>query len=457
MKNSAILNVKVQIQGETKRGITRLFDFLFSLLIIQYVVYPRMLMALKAMTLVLLMLVGLIQQNWTLRFNHKSLHLAVYIFFQIVFIINGIIRGFGEIAIRASTVYIIWPLTYLFFSSYQVSTARLKKFYQLLIGLSFFICVADTLTIAASFLHLSAVQSFLNFFYLGGHSSTSGLIVFRSEHIFFYAFFSPFMFSSMTMGNQVMKETGVKGRTIKFLAVYSMMLAVLSGMGAIWLSLFVGAMICVLRYGVLKRKKAIVISLAVCVILLVFAVVSYIRQGFVYYILEEVMMRLNRTDMTEDMLVRNNQIEAMIQTWLKHPFLGTGIGSSIRYFRGGKLVEQSQNEMTYFVMLYQRGLVGVILFFSVVIGSMCLLIRRKDARWLCEPFMVGMICFLFANAFNPYLSNMSTLWILFIPFVLGNSNQPRDLFERFLHILRAASAQHPNHEKLIITQGEFDR
>ena len=168
-------------------------DVMFSFLMIQYVVCPRAYMWLKAITLVLLMAAAYLQLDGKLRFTGYSLLIAVYILFNILFTAIGTIKGFGEVAIRSATVFIIWPSTYFIFSGYRLSENRLRKLFRLMVFFSFFICAISTVVIMSDVLHLSFVVSFLSRFRLGGYASLSGLPYFRTEHIFFFAFFTPFM------------------------------------------------------------------------------------------------------------------------------------------------------------------------------------------------------------------------------------------------------------------------
>lgn len=416
---------QTEIYIDRSRVRTKSFDTLFCLLMIQFVIFPKNYMVLKAVTLALLIFDGLIMQQGRIRFGRDSIYLGIYIVFNIIFMALGILRGFGKNAIRVSTVYIIWPSVYLLFSGFYVQEEQLKNLFNLLIYLAAIICIIDTVVILSNMFHLGKVLSLLNDLHLGGYLSTSGLFSFRSEHIFFYAFFAPFMISCMFMKKHEIEETGGNRQFIIIVGICSTVISIIIGMGAIWLAVFFGGLLSFFRSKLIKRKKGFLVLLTCTVALFFIAIYSFYRHGVVYSIVEEIGSRFNRNIPYDDDVIRSNQIQAMIETWAHFPLFGKGLGSSVGYYRLGRFVEQSQNEMTYFALLYQCGIVGVLMFLIIAVRSVKSLRKHTGAKWLTEPFATGLICFLIANTFNPYLSNMSTLWILFLPFIIGNDDALR--------------------------------
>lgn len=151
-----------------------------------------------------------------------------------------------------------------------------------------------------------------------------------------------------------------------------------------------------------------------------FGVKSYSEKGIVYQIMTGVSDKFvfKKEISEENNSVRMNQAKAMLDAWVKSPILGQGVGYPIRYYRFRGYVVQAENELQYLAMLYQKGIMGFLSFFALVGYAVHILNIRKDIKWFCLPFMAGMVSFLTANAFNPYLSNMSMMWILFFPFWL---------------------------------------
>jgi O-antigen ligase len=81
-------------------------------------------------------------------------------------------------------------------------------------------------------------------------------------------------------------------------------------------------------------------------------------------------------------------------------------------------------ELYYLALLYQTGLLGLAAY-AAGIGwlyySALKLIRRSElAGRFMAPIIVGMSCFLVANATNPYLPKFDGIWTIFLPAAVIN-------------------------------------
>ena len=76
-------------------------------------------------------------------------------------------------------------------------------------------------------------------------------------------------------------------------------------------------------------------------------------------------------------------------------------------------------ELSYLALLYQTGLVGLGIYATGIawIYFMGVKILRSGGMFAESmlPLLVGMTCFLVANATNPYLAKFDGLWIIFLP------------------------------------------
>ena len=117
--------------------------------------------------------------------------------------------------------------------------------------------------------------------------------------------------------------------------------------------------------------------------------------------------------------IRTQQRVIYIQGWLESPFFGKGMGAfATEIDRGG--LEPYATELTYVSMLFQYGIIGVVLFFSIVLSTARELCRKERRGVLSYetaiPFLFGMIAILLATAVDPYLFTLGCVWMLYLPF-----------------------------------------
>lgn len=129
--------------------------------------------------------------------------------------------------------------------------------------------------------------------------------------------------------------------------------------------------------------------------------------------------------------IRMEQLKGLIKDWVNYPIIGSGNGVNSKY------VVRSESsgvyELTYIAMLFQRGLVGVSIYFTLVVGILFSLIKRlKNNRseiYILIPTIVAFCSIIFANATNPYIEAFDHLWMLFFPLVILNLTSHNNLFE----------------------------
>jgi O-antigen ligase len=110
--------------------------------------------------------------------------------------------------------------------------------------------------------------------------------------------------------------------------------------------------------------------------------------------------------------------------WSDSPWIGQGLGAS------ASSVTRSEEqpwayELSYVALLFQTGLLGVIIYSSAVLWIFYKGIRlvrvRPDAGQVILPLLAGLAGFLLANATNPYLSKFDYLWTIFLPVAAINA------------------------------------
>ena len=121
---------------------------------------------------------------------------------------------------------------------------------------------------------------------------------------------------------------------------------------------------------------------------------------------------------------RVEQFYALFQGWMDNPLFGSGHGAAAL----GSVRSDEQAwayELSYLALLFQIGLIGSLIYFSAllwtIIKSICIVRTNPKAAGMLLPLLVGLICFLVANATNPYLAKFDYLWTIFLPIGILNA------------------------------------
>lgn len=120
--------------------------------------------------------------------------------------------------------------------------------------------------------------------------------------------------------------------------------------------------------------------------------------------------------------IRVAQMKDLIETWKLKPIFGWGDGAdSLNVVRSNI---EGVYELSYFALLMQRGIIGISIFFVQILWLYIMLIKltKNYTTWsfVSISTLVGLTCFLIANATNPYLYNFDRLFILFYPLYIIN-------------------------------------
>lgn len=406
-----------------------LYNCILASLFIQMLLFPKLLMWIKLLFIIIAVVLCLDMGRRSFKIDRGGKILLAYIFWNVMEILIGIANNAGMTGIREGTVTVVWPLAFLILAGIKVNREQLKWLYKIIIMMTFVLCIADIVFIFSEQLGLYAVRDI--FVRLNRNTPLAILFggtypAFRVDHLYFYAFLAPFMITVIVCQNRsTFSEIGISKKFTMWTAILAIILAVLSGMGGIWFACVIGALLCLRRLNIRNIQKMFPLIVFGVFILICFCIYSYLNGGMVYGIVCEVINRLfpqSPALISVDDLVRKNQAEAMLKSWAESPFIGHGSGYPVEYYRGNEIVLETDSELMYLTILYQRGIVGLGLFLAVIIYVVELLHKRNGIEWLTWPFSVGMISFMAANIFNPYFSNMSMMWIVYFPFLISSNN-----------------------------------
>lgn len=142
------------------------------------------------------------------------------------------------------------------------------------------------------------------------------------------------------------------------------------------------------------------------------AVVQHVAEGFEF-----------GSGETDSTLGRREQYYALMHGWEESPWVGSGLGAGAKEYIRAPDAPWAY-ELTYVALLFHTGLLG----FGVYAGSVLWIygmglrmMRSGDRLGLAMfPLLVGMTCFLIANATNPYLEMYDSLWVIFLPVAVIN-------------------------------------
>lgn len=136
-------------------------------------------------------------------------------------------------------------------------------------------------------------------------------------------------------------------------------------------------------------------------------------------IIEDFMTGFNfdRANTTESSYLRAKQFYYLYVGWAERPFLGHGLGSSSPHILRSDDHPWAY-ELSYAALLFQTGIAGALIYGGSVVWlflrSIAIMRKRPETVGYIFPPLVGLTCFLIANATNPYLLKFDYLWALFL-------------------------------------------
>jgi hypothetical protein len=121
--------------------------------------------------------------------------------------------------------------------------------------------------------------------------------------------------------------------------------------------------------------------------------------------------------------LRAYQADRLLEKWTEAPVFGHGFGATIDGF-ARDLAEPWRWELQYHALLFQTGVVGMLLVLAGALLTMNAVIRAAGARPDLVPSLVvactGAAGMLIGNATNPYLQAPGHVWSIFLPIAVAN-------------------------------------
>lgn len=404
-----------------------IFSF-FTLLLILMINFPTMYKEVKLIPLsILIMFIFYRFTSYacSIYINKDILFLFLLnMFTGVFFILYGVINS-APGAIRVSTVMVLWPTLWILIIASIDNISILGKIHKIFMGSLVFIVsyaylfffnkvgiLPDSFFIDIYTKSHNAVGFYGNYFELS-------LLVFAS--LFFLI---PYYFSTMMLKRKI----GVFKLFLFFLCLF---LVFMSGRKALlFISLFSIFLLYFLIYFLrCKEIKSVfyknwrMLYKLIPLLIFFFVVLSLYTSISFDKLMEVYINAFNFSDASGNMGIRYIQFRALLEGWMESPLFGHGLGSVASIVRSDEM--PWSYELTYLALLFQVGMVGVIIYgFSVlwIFWQLIIIIKGENSQFIkiTIPVFVGTLSFLIANATNPYLYKFDLMWVLFIPILIIN-------------------------------------
>jgi hypothetical protein len=377
--------------------------------------------------LLLLLLFLIISNNPFSSFRYDKTLLIIgliNIFFSLIFILNGIVRSTPG-AISVSTIFIIWPVLYLYFIGLSDKKSNIVPILNTIIygglasaGLIIIFIINNFFGFPINVIYLADSQGF-DVFWKDGATELNSMNLATVFYTFIFVLtllFIPKKYNTL----------GINKNLIRFTLIVSLFLLFISARRAFWFVCAISPFIILFLFkiiGIGLRLKRFIIPILV-ILSVAFTVVVYMAIDN-----DNLISQFNSSfefdnPEAESNYLRKEQFNALISGWEDNWLIGAGLGASAK----GSIRDVKTPwtyELSYIALLFQTGIVGIFIYVSSVfwIIYQSIIVCRKNKYYVSYllPQITALICFLFVNASNPYLSKFDYLWTIFLPLATLNA------------------------------------
>lgn len=382
---------------------------LFSVFPFQY----QILKVVLSLSLIMISMANILKKNKISKYYLTWF--LIYIFYNLLLLLYGEIQN-RDIYKYYLTINVIWPLIYFFIFSVPISKEILKKISKLL-EYSFYlgILVLMILYINFNYKNIIELKYFVNYNEIhrpGQYSSITASI----------AAISPMLYiNSILISKYLIKYIEIKEKKIFFIIFLSLLFLVLT-MRKILIITNVITIIITLCFLYKKHKKQIIKFGIIAIFMIVFFLI--LNQKFKIIDIGKIVEYIFKSfDYTQEnypgVEERKLQFRSLIIGFMETPFIGSGIGANTEYIRSSI---PGMYELSYVAMLFQRGLLGTLVWLIFVIS-----IFKKEIRFIKSknldivlPYLCGFITLIVMNGTNPYIGSFEFDWMLYINLMVIN-------------------------------------
>lgn len=344
---------------------------------------------------------------------------------SVLFITIGFYHG-APGALRVGPVYVVWPLIFLFFIGILNRPEQLFPFLKVLVLAEMCAAIIGILFVAEAYGFLNSGISTL----LGNERASIGMsygsVGYSLPNLVTVIYSLPFLLGYLVLPRKNTHFNGVWHLFAWlgfFLAVIVLLIA---GRRSFWVIAAVAPFV-VIAFAKLGKvcvdiKKTIGISIAFFVVAIIALNIFDIS---IKNILADFVSGFDFSD-TQNLSAsyRKEQFFVLIDGWKENPIFGAGLGSSAAVIRSDEM--PWSYELSYFALLFQTGIFGIFVYGSAVVWifvrAINVIRKQPKSAEILIPLLSGLICFLLANATNPYLQKFDYLWTIFLPLGVLNAH-----------------------------------
>ena len=319
-------------------------------------------------------------------------------------------------ALRVSTVYILWPVVYMLFLGLVHSPSTIVLLEKtLVVGVAVAALMAIALLVGAMAGQTRITSELFAFqgAAIGVYDGFIELRLFNLTTVIYGLPYLAMLFFSPQAHGWLRSRKWVGLVLVLVLAV-----CMVAGRRAFWLVALVTPL---LVWGLLFLLGVRVRARSVGIAAMLIAIVSIggmIAIGVNFSVLSEQLLSAFDPSGEQPASIRFQQFVALMSEWSDSPWIGQGLGAS-----ASSVIRSEEQpwayELSYVALLFQTGLLGVIIYSSAVLWifykGIKLVRLRPDAAQVILPLLAGLAGFLLVNASNPYLSKFDYLWTIFLP------------------------------------------
>jgi len=420
------------IKGKRYKFVNSMEIWMGYLLFFLMLVCPTEVKYRNIKAVLLILLVNVILIKWFFKPNTKITlsprifrGLLFYIIIGLFFMLIGSMKN-APGALRVSTVYVLWPIVYILILSEINNERIIVGIFNVLKSASIFIGLSG-LYIFLHYIGIIPSSMYFNIFSMQSVSIWKGSISINFKAINSLFFILPFLIARLLIWSDD-RKIRIKRILIWFALILTTVLVLVSNRNTLIVVSILSIFITYFFYTFLSSKKKKIISFYkkfIIVSILLIVIIFTLFYNFNQFSFNSTVNRFLEKfcfDKYEGLYIRKVQYDFLMKGFANNPIFGAGLGNKVDYVRSEK--HTWAYELSYVALLYQVGIIGVIIYSYVIIWIylMGLRIIRED-KWLgmyMLPTLVGMSCFLIANATNPYLGTFDHMWVIFLPISIIN-------------------------------------
>jgi hypothetical protein len=422
MTSNVYINNRSNINVDTKENIFIYFGFIFFFLMLvvptTYQLERGVLLSLVCMGAFMKASIG----NFKI---DKEIKLILYLTISssLVFILIGVINN-NPGALRVSTVYVVWPLLYVFFAGFFQNPILVVRFENVIIAGTIVSSIMGLLLVMDVFFGLGLQIRSLFSFQGANIGVYSGFIEYNLYNMSTLLYGFPFLFTLILVSkkNEFFKKQYIWMWIAIVLIVF---VALISGRRAFWLVILLTPFINIALLYFLKYKNQLKKLVAfVCLMIIIANIAIFVLPNINFSDIKEEF--LSAFDFSGEISahLRYLQFKVLINGWMEKPFLGHGLGA----VAGGIIRSHDMPwafELSYIALLFHTGIVGFCIYASAVVwifwSGIAIVRKIPQAAPVILPLLSGLAGFLIVNATNPYLGKFDYLWTLFLPVAAINA------------------------------------